>query len=99
MILAEGQATLVMGPRPVSRGRLFGRRPADVPYRASMGPRPVCRGRPLRGRRGRAERGCFNGTTAGEPWKTILQGDGPYPTKLLQWGHGEGAVENEDTEG
>jgi len=36
---------------------------------------------------------CFNGATAMEPWKRSLSFLAWDCTKLLQWGHGDGAVE------
>jgi len=37
--------------------------------------------------------GCFNGATAMEPWKRKTLRRSRAEPSLLQWGHGDGAVE------
>ena len=66
-------------------------------YDASMGPRRWSRGRA--DVRVQAERdvNCFNGATAMEPWKRRLSSTMPAPSIRLQWGHGDGAVEEHNT--
>src|SRR5438445_404313 len=61
---------------------------------ASMGPRRIRRGERHRHRqRGASLRG-FNGATANSPWRTLPAATSPPSSTLLQWGHGEFAVEN-----
>ena len=61
---------------------------------ASMGPRRWSRGRELHQRSSRGPYQRFNGATAMEPWKReeLCVGSSNSPAKL-QWGHGDGAVE------
>jgi len=40
---------------------------------------------------------CFNGATAMEPWKSCGPAATPLTTVRLQWGHGDGAVEEVET--
>ncbi len=60
---------------------------------ASMGPRRWSRGRA--GERGATQwmPYCFNGATAMEPWKSSCPDHCSTGPHWLQWGHGEGAVE------
>src|SRR5271157_4867010 len=61
--------------------------------RASMGPRRWSRGRVVSLRWGFWCLWCFNGATAMEPWKRKMAQDKADREKALQWGHGDGAVE------
>ncbi len=93
---AEGAAS--MGPRRIRRGELrsswpvtsrgkncFNGATANSPWRTMRS--AACPRRPRRG---------FNGATANSPWRTTVAACvAEYRRKLLQWGHGEFAVENE----
>ncbi len=67
---------------------------ARMGWRASMGPRRIRRGEPHNSTLSASQRMGFNGATANSPWRTdrsiLLQRN----RDLLQWGHGEFAVEN-----
>ncbi len=82
-----------MGPRRWSRGRADVDRTLARLKPASMGPRRWSRGRGTPVLSPARRRSRFNGATAMEPWKS-------RPGRLvhrrrpsLQWGHGDGAVE------
>src|SRR5208337_5166313 len=83
-----------MGPRQWSRGResihILDR--GDL-RGASMGPRQWSRGRGRVNSRMAAGTSCFNGATAMEPWKSQRATTNYTVTLGLQWGHGNGAVE------
>src|SRR5208337_76267 len=64
-----------------------------------MGPRRWSRGRDLRSGSCSADRACFNGATAMEPWKRSPELAEKALHGLLQWGHGDGAVEEQDQSG
>ncbi len=70
------------------------RRRRDPIRRASMGPRRWSRGRARSpGDRARRLQGRFNGATAMEPWKRLPLLVVSFRMLSLQWGHGDGAVE------
>ncbi len=69
-----------------------GDRPAP-PDLASMGPRRWSRGRVFLLTVADPGRMSFNGATAMEPWKRPRAGDEGHRSMKLQWGHGDGAVE------
>ena len=58
-----------------------------------MGPRRWSRGRVIFSRSTRSRHFGFNGATAMEPWKRIHSLAQSLEPALLQWGHGDGAVE------
>ncbi len=86
-----------MGPRRIRRGEPLSRVVRDVLGRrdASMGPRRIRRGeRPGKHPRVKWKDG-FNGATANSPWRTCTLTVTTNQVTVLQWGHGEFAVENE----
>ena len=83
-----------MGPRRWSRGRGAGGSEAcDSGDSASMGPRRWSRGRAVEPISRHPVRIRFNGATAMEPWKSPRFRSETPKRLLLQWGHGDGAVE------
>jgi len=60
---------------------------------ASMGPRQWSRGRVRRDEAPCRRPWRFNGATAMEPWKSEVNDNGDIVVSKLQWGHGNGAVE------
>src|SRR5271157_1969479 len=58
-----------------------------------MGPRRWSRGRASAVTFHRRQPRCFNGATAMEPWKSGSTNNDETDSFALQWGHGDGAVE------
>src|SRR5271157_3376131 len=82
-----------MGPRRWSRGRGFHGRGDRPGVHASMGPRRWSRGRDAIIKVSREQYQGFNGATAMEPWKRDAMVAAVDLLHMLQWGHGDGAVE------
>ena len=82
-----------MGPRRWSRGRARRSGAEDHDRQASMGPRRWSRGRGRSFAEASESYPCFNGATAMEPWKRIPAAILRPILDQLQWGHGDGAVE------
>ncbi len=86
----------VMEPRLKCRGRPDRLRHQVRPVRrAVMEPRLGCRGKPRRRCTTTGSGTCFNGATAGMPWKTKPGRFKPWDYAQLQWSHGWDAVENQ----
>jgi hypothetical protein len=92
----RGRATrrASMGPRRCRRGRPVARTGLHVQREASMGPRRCRRGRPRGTRSADCPTRRFNGATAMPPWKTRRSWCRGPSRPLLQWGHGDAAVED-----
>src|SRR5208337_1809591 len=64
-----------------------------------MGPRRWSRGRARGAPRAQTTGQGFNGATAMEPWKRPPRRDSVVQASQLQWGHGDGAVEEPHARG
>ena len=82
-----------MGPRRWCRGRVRTSLVFFSGIKASMGPRRWCRGRDFGFCRWRPTSIGFNGATAMVPWKSGTWSFVQQAGIQLQWGHGDGAVE------